>query len=286
KFVEEHGRTYHKFNAGKYTLPNDQVTNIKADLQHTLFTITLDGKLYLAPVNPNIRSILDIATGTGIWAIEIAKRFPKAQVVGTDLSPIQPDDLPKNCRFEVSDAELPWPFTDKFDFIHGRALLACFRDPRYVFSEAFKSLAPGGYVELQDVVQPYFFLGEHSQSSNLHRWSELTCEGSAKIGRSWTNVPNYKRWMEELGFVDIVERDFYWPSSRWAEGEYYKKIASIYSKNMCNGVEGMSLKVMGSLGWTAEEVRSFMAEVRKDFCDVDVFAYVIVKVVYGRKPVE
>ncbi|PMD34277.1 hypothetical protein L207DRAFT_588875 [Hyaloscypha variabilis F] len=55
---------------------------------------------------------------------------------------------------------------------------------------------------------------------------------------------------------------------------------------MCNGLEGMSLKVIGSLGWTAEEVRSFVAEVRKDFCDLDVFAYVIVKIVYGRKPAE
>jgi hypothetical protein len=87
------------------------------------------------------------------------------------------------------------------------------------------------------------------------------------------NVPNYKRWMEELGFVDVVEKDFYWPTSRWAEGEYYKKVGGLYSKNMCNGIEGMSLKVIGSLGWTADEVRDFMVEVRKDFCDVDVICY-------------
>jgi hypothetical protein len=82
--------------------------------------------------------------------------------------------------------------------------------------------------------------------------------------------------MEELGFVDVVEKDFYWSSSKWAKGDYYKRISGLYSKNMCNGLEGMSLKVIGSLGWTAEEVRSFVAEVRKDFCDLDVFAYVIV----------
>ena len=52
--------------------------------------------------------MLDIATGTGIWSIEfgkiknpkaiplitsdivIAQKFPGSQVVGTDLSPIQP----------------------------------------------------------------------------------------------------------------------------------------------------------------------------------------------------
>jgi hypothetical protein len=40
-----------------------------------------------------------------------------------------------------------------------------------VLNEAFKSLAPGGYLELQDVVRPFVFLGERAQSSNLHRWS-------------------------------------------------------------------------------------------------------------------
>ncbi|PMD34276.1 hypothetical protein L207DRAFT_588874 [Hyaloscypha variabilis F] len=109
--------------------------------------MTLDGKLYLAPISSNIQSVLDIAT---------ARQFPKAQGLGTDLSPIQPDDVPKNCRFVVSDAEISWSFTEKFDFVHGRALLACFRDPRQVLSEAFDALAPGGYLELQDVAQPYF----------------------------------------------------------------------------------------------------------------------------------
>ena len=79
--------------------------------------------------------------------------------------------------------------------------------------------------------------------------------------------------MKELGFEDVVERDFYWPTSCWAEGEYYKKIASIYSRNMWNGVEGMSLKVLGALGWESEEVGRFMVDVRREFCDFDVCAF-------------
>jgi methylase of polypeptide subunit release factors len=38
-------------------------------MQHQLFGLTLDGNLHLAPVkNPGL--VLDMGTGTGIWAIE------------------------------------------------------------------------------------------------------------------------------------------------------------------------------------------------------------------------
>jgi cyclopropane fatty-acyl-phospholipid synthase-like methyltransferase len=51
----------------------------------------LGGKLYVAPLDETkTQRILDIGTGTGIWAIEMADQFPQAEVIGTDLSPIQP----------------------------------------------------------------------------------------------------------------------------------------------------------------------------------------------------
>jgi hypothetical protein len=33
------------------------------DLQHALFKLTLNGKLYLAPLNHDLNHVLDIATG-------------------------------------------------------------------------------------------------------------------------------------------------------------------------------------------------------------------------------
>ena len=35
--------------------------------------------------------VLDVGTGTGIWAIDFADDFPDTTVFGTDLSPTQPD---------------------------------------------------------------------------------------------------------------------------------------------------------------------------------------------------
>ncbi len=43
------------------------------DLQNTLFELTLNEKLYLAPVK-TIHNCLDVGTGTGIWAIDFGTR--------------------------------------------------------------------------------------------------------------------------------------------------------------------------------------------------------------------
>ena len=51
-------------------LTTSQKESDRLDLQHELFLLTLgDEKLHLAPVrNPKV--VLDIGTGTGIWAIQ------------------------------------------------------------------------------------------------------------------------------------------------------------------------------------------------------------------------
>ena len=50
-------------------LRSDRVLTYQ-DMQHYLWYMTLDDKLFLAPVKENPQNILDIGTGTGIWAID------------------------------------------------------------------------------------------------------------------------------------------------------------------------------------------------------------------------
>lgn len=98
----------------------------------------------------DLQKVLDVGTGTGIWAMSVphrstclltnvirtlrcysdfADQYPSAIVTGTDLSPIQPTWVPPNCRFEIDDAAGDWTFDkDSFDFIHARGLYGCIAD--------------------------------------------------------------------------------------------------------------------------------------------------------------
>ena len=55
-----------------------------------MLRITLGDKLYLAPIKKQPKNMLDIGTGTGIWAIEMGDEYPDTHIIGTDLSATQP----------------------------------------------------------------------------------------------------------------------------------------------------------------------------------------------------
>lgn len=58
-------------------LPNDENEQERLDIHHVLCKQTLHGKLLLAPIQSPQR-VLDLGTGTGIWAIEFGT-YPLAQ---------------------------------------------------------------------------------------------------------------------------------------------------------------------------------------------------------------
>lgn len=283
--VVENGRTYHKYKQGTYLLPNDEIEQNRLDLQHHLSKLTLHGKLHLAPLKPNIHNALDFGTGTGIWAIEFAQQYPSAHVLGTDLSPIQPLYVPPNCRFEVDDAEDDWLYKQKFDYIHGRFMCTCFKDPAGVFKKAFNSLAPGGYFEMFDFTARFGAVDDSLRGTNLEKFSDRMIEGAGKLGRYLEHAPNYKAYFEEAGFVDVVEKKFQWPFNTWPKGKYFKSLGMWFNQDMHEGLSGMVMATFTrALGMTRDEVELFLVDVRKDLDNRNIHAYLPLFVVYGRKP--
>jgi hypothetical protein len=86
-------------------------------------------------------------TGTGIWVIDFADAHPESDVKGIGISPIQPNFVPPNCRFEVDDFNLEFYDDDKFDLIHQRELNGCIKDPPLFYQKCFAALLPGGWLD-------------------------------------------------------------------------------------------------------------------------------------------
>jgi len=90
------------------------------------------------PADRKVKRILDIGTGNGAWAIGIADDFPKATIIGNDLSATQAPFVPPNVRFEIDDVEDPWVHSAKFDGIFSRYMAASIHDWPKLMSQIFE----------------------------------------------------------------------------------------------------------------------------------------------------
>jgi hypothetical protein len=70
--------------------------------------------------------------------------------------------------------------------------------------------------------------------------------GGVPLGRAaWTP---YGRRIRDAGFVDVVERHFYWPLNMWPPGKEEKLIGTWAQQNLLNGVEAMSMDGIADAG--------------------------------------
>lgn len=271
-FVEEHGRTWHRYKEGKYFMPNDITEQERLELQHSI-SVRLLGGLYLAPIEQPHR-VLDLGTGTGIWAIEFANEHPESDVLGTDLSPIQPEYVPPNCRFEVDDAEDEWVFSYAFDFIHSRYMSGSFDNFPAIFSMCYQNLKPGGWIEFQDYVVKMRAVDDSLRGTALERWNDLVIEGVRRMGKNANACLRYKSQMQEAGFVDVREERRAVPGNPWAKGEEQKMLGMMQMENILDGLHGISIGLFTKmLGMSTQEVEVLLVDVRKDLRNTKIHFY-------------
>ncbi|RYC80941.1 hypothetical protein BFJ63_vAg16161 [Fusarium oxysporum f. sp. narcissi] len=277
-YRHENGRTYHRYKDGKYNLPNDERENERLDLQHHLFLRTFDNKLGLAPPNlpgSKVERVLDVGTGTGIWAIDFADDHPEAEVLGIDLSPIQPSFVPANVEFQIDDIDEEWNYSAPFTYIHSRMMNMSIQNWEDYLRKTFDNLAPGGYVEIQDIDA---FMksddGTLTEAHALSKWCKLLREAAVKLGRPYIPTKDLKGIMDKVGFTRIVETRFKWPSNRWPKDKKYKELGAWNNENTNLVLESITFAPLTrGLDWTIEEVNVLLVDVRKELNDPNIHAY-------------
>ncbi|ORY64007.1 S-adenosyl-L-methionine-dependent methyltransferase [Pseudomassariella vexata] len=283
----EHGRTFQAYKQHKYDLPNDAVEQDRLDLGHSLWRMVMNDTLHWAPVDKPSR-VLDIGTGTGIWAIEFAELNPQAKVIGTDLSLIQPDmngQLP-NLEFIREDVEEEWTLEGPFDFVHLRLMFTCFNDHRSVMRKAYDSLRPGGWIEYQDSEVDYDSDDYSHRGTALHKWNFLIKAGAAARGRDIEVSRKYKEYLMQIGFVDVVEKKIKVPGNPWPAGRRRKEMGEIAEVISTEAVQAMSPKMLGDegLGMSPDAVQQIVSLVQGNIHDQKIHITWPFYVVCGRKP--
>ncbi|KAG8976990.1 endoplasmic reticulum retention protein [Tulasnella sp. 425] len=182
---EVYGRAFNS-SVETYLLPADDEEQSRLDLQHHALVCFLGGlfpwpdkvREALRPQPGYTPGILDIGTGqfgysdppsfiftpdgnhnsttqklkgSGIWAIQMARKYPHAEVVGLDLAPplVPLDSIPENCRFELDDANLSLShYANSFDVVHARASDPGIKDFDTFLYNMAEILRPGGVLIL------------------------------------------------------------------------------------------------------------------------------------------
>ncbi|GFP57486.1 secondary metabolism regulator LAE1 [Trichoderma asperellum] len=270
------GRRYHRYRHGRYPIPNDDTEQNREDMLHTMMMEATDGKLYYAPIGNHPQKIIDLGTGTGLWAIE-----------RIDLSPIQPSWVPQNVTFIIDDVEAEWLNGHNWDFVHLRNMIPVMKSPVDLLKQAYDHMKPGGWIELQDVDGDV-----HSDDDTvpddwpLKRFTEILLEGFAKFGTNAHAAVFGGQYLEEAGFVNIQHNYIKLPYGTWPKDKVMRLVGMYYRTACEEFFPAVGAIHFPMLGWEKNEMEVFFMQCRQAMRDPKVHAYGKMHFWSGQKPLD
>lgn len=240
---EVHGRVLNSTNE-MYMLPADASEHKRLDCQSQSLFLALGSRLYhqetegfvlralKKPEGSEIPLILDLGTGSGKWAVDMAHQFPHCQVIGLDIVPVTSGsrEIPSNCRFEIGDANFPFErFHDKISVVHARSMNAGIKDQRKFLDEIARMLVPGG-VFLRGDGDPQLYsesfapLPECNPGDPGFSWVQKVLFTSRNVLQSrGTNIPSSAQAPKLIAsipdFVNLGSESVYVPIGQWVKDD-------------------------------------------------------------------
>ncbi|KAL0767978.1 hypothetical protein CaCOL14_008953 [Colletotrichum acutatum] len=287
----EHGRQYGSFGRGRYLFPVDELEKDRLDIFHHLITKARGG-LWEVPL-PAKPHVLDLGTGTGIWAIDVGDKLyvnedQRAQVLGLDLSLIQPKLIPTCVRFERADVEAPLPAAEQtFDLVHIQMLLGSIRDWPDLYRKSFRHIKPGGYIEQVEIEWiPRSDDNTLTPDSPLVFWGENLRHAMHRYGQS-IDIIDTKKELHAAGFTDITEKMIRLPTNPWSQNPMEEELGRWFNLGLTHCLEGLTLAPFIQVErWPKHDVDRLVDDLKKEICRLNVHAYCRMFVWTARRPIQ
>ncbi|KAG7124907.1 Secondary metabolism regulator LAE1 like protein [Verticillium longisporum] len=276
----ENGRVYGEFRPGRYLFPIDEEEKDRFDVFHRVVSLARQNKHFDNEV-PDRARVLDLGTGTGIWAIDVSDALWKGPenhglVHGLDLAYIQPADVPSTVSFMQADVEEPWPLRENdYDLIHIQLLMGGIRDWADLYRKIFRHLKPGGYLEHVEIDWT-FRSDDNTLTSDtaLVAWSEAVHRALRTFGTPLDINDRIKGDLQAIGFRDVTETIVKLPINPWADNKHDQELGRWFNLAATHAVNAMSLAPLTRVeGWPVEQVQSLGSEVKKNLCKLSIHAY-------------
>jgi SAM-dependent methyltransferase len=243
-------------------MPNDEDEQTRLQMLHGVYLYLFHGELTTVPLH-NPKKILDIGTGTGEWAMAMGDKYPDAEIIGTDIARIQPSAVPLNVFMEIDDAEEEGGWTwadDEFDMIHFRYMVGAFTDWKYIYTETYKHLKPGGWVEIIDfddhkAVREFF-----DKDALVPKVLDNIVKAQRISGRAWSVKHLETESLTEVGFVDVRQTVYDVPMGTWPDDAEEQRIGKHFLIAQLLCAEALCMRpLVQHLGWDPEEVKRVCA---------------------------
>ena len=238
----------------------------------------------------DIHSILDLACGSGRWALEVAHLYPDIEVTGVDINKSLLDYVRahakaqgiKNAHYQVTSILNPLPFPDaSFDLVNARTLYSSLKPTDWptLLRECNRILRPGGTLRLTEMER-------HSTTSlaNERMWDLLT-RALYVTGRSFSPDgkhiginPHLSRLLREAGFQHIQNRAHTPEISQHVPHYASWRDQDTYAWKL---VEPFVIK---SGVATQEDLAELQAQALKDYMTDGFYAHVFYFTCWGIKP--
>lgn len=180
-----------------YVLGRNYAASSRLNYQFYLWKETLQFNLHPRIPVPGPEQklcIADIATGTGIWLVDVARNFSTAQLDGFDISLTQcpPKQwLPKNINFRVWNMfeDVPDDLHGKYDIVHIRLVYLMIQndDPLPIIRNLIKMLKPNGYLQWDEL-----------DGSRMYTVSTDPSVTTSLMGNQWNAFDQTNKWFSRL----------------------------------------------------------------------------------------